>query len=401
MYQTRAGRVTKRVDYATMSGSGRDWPDEAAEGAGVSVESRDITTDVFPAGSDLAAMLRAEEARQEQLLNDEKEAALKMKILKLREENAARERSIKSANSSFHARADVSGRDVRREPGLAGRGRSETSRLHQEVEELLASQFKRTSSSSSSADESRTDGECASGSDDVFSLECRSKKGKRKAKSRLQKQKQSQQSGINERRSERVTNRQMFPHVALQQEYLWGLSGEDLGYQDLTLGLFVAGELEIILGGMMAVKDAQKRLALLKITAYRSQYMSWGKLLHLHAAILHKIETGQATWSSPFDHVEKMVLENPGKMNWGSRVGPKNQEKRGVKASGKSDEKKTWWCRDYQSNNCQVTAPHTKNVQGREVTVKHICARCFQKDGSEKNHPEKSTTCPHFQENNQ
>ena len=48
---------------------------------------------------------------------------------------------------------------------------------------------------------------------------------------------------------------------------------------------------------------------MLKTTAYRAQYVDWLKLLHLHAAVLGKMESGIATWDTNFEQVERMVLE--------------------------------------------------------------------------------------------
>ena len=127
----------------------------------------------------------------------------------------------------------------------------------------------------------------SAGSDDsLFSLTSRdSKRGKPG--------KQSNQSGIKEGFIETVLNRQKYPQAELQYEHLWGRSGDKVEYFDLTFGLFVAGELEVILGGHMHdMNEVHRRLHLLRITAYRSQYIEWSKLLHLHAAIMRKIETG-------------------------------------------------------------------------------------------------------------
>ena len=129
------------------------------------------------------------------------------------------------------------------------------------------------------------------------------------------------QSGIKDRNTETVVNKQLYPHAALQQEYLWGWNGENIEFRKLSFGLFVAGELEIIMGGSMNRRDAQHRLQMLKTLSYRAQYVEWSKLLHLHAAILAKIEAGFATWDSNFEQVKRMVLENPGKVDWSSRLG--------------------------------------------------------------------------------
>ena len=158
---------------------------------------------------------------------------------------------------------------------------------------------------------------------------------------------------------------------------------------------------------MLSANEANKRLQLLRTTAYRSQYIEWKKLLHLHAAIMRKIETGGATWESSFDEIEKMVLENPGGVDWGSRLGSKpqasRQESQGAPSSYRSyrDEGRrgpsVWWCKPFQTQECELPSPHSKNIRGREVTVKHICARCFQKDGAQRAHPDSTAECPWYE----
>ena len=119
----------------------------------------------------------------------------------------------------------------------------------------------------------------------VFSLSSRDSKRGKPGK--------NTQSGIKEGSIEKVVSKQKYPQSELQYEHMWGWSGGKMDYFELTFGLFVAGELEIILGGhMLDMEEVTRRLNLLRITAYRSQYIEWNKLLHLHAAILRKIETG-------------------------------------------------------------------------------------------------------------
>ena len=230
-------------------------------------------------------------------------------------------------------------------------------------------------------------------SESEFSLACRDRRGKHR-KNRQDSLK-DKHSGIKDKCSEVVVKKQLYPHATLQQEFLWGWDGNGIEYKDLTFGLFVAGELEIILSDLTNKQECKQRLDMLRLTAYRSQYVKWQKLLHLHAAIIRKIESGLATWDSNFDQVEKMVLENPGKADWGSWLGmrkgasgidnkPSGPLRRGD--AGSTANRGKWWCREFQSGTCSKSAPHTKNIRGREMIVKHICAKCFQKDGAEHAH---------------
>ena len=81
-------------------------------------------------------------------------------------------------------------------------------------------------------------------SESGFSLACRDHRGKH-SKNRRDSLK-DKHSGIKDKCSEVIVNKQLYPHATLQQDFLWGWDGNDIEYKDLTFGLFVAGELEII-----------------------------------------------------------------------------------------------------------------------------------------------------------
>ena len=147
-------------------------------------------------------------------------------------------------------------------------------------------------------------------------------------------------------------------------------------------------------------------LQILKTLAYEAQYVECSNLLHLHAAILAKIEVGNAIWDSNFEQVKRMLLANQGKVDWSSRSGLR-QHRTGRKHIGVDrpanahtsckggDWNIAWWCKDFQSGSCNQSAPHTNNIHAREVSVRHKCARCFQKDGAKRSHPDTSPSCPH------
>ena len=198
-------------------------------------------------------------------------------------------------------------------------------------------------------------------SESEFSLACRDRRGKHR-KNRQDSLK-DKHSGIKDKCSEVVVSKQLYPHATLQQEFLWGWDGNDIEYKDLTFGLFVAGELEIILSDLTNKQECKQRLDMLRLTAYLSQYVKWQKLLHLHAAIIRKIELGLATWDSNFDQMEKIG------------AGKSRESRLGVTA---------WY---------EEGATHTKNIRGWEIIVKHICAKCFQKDGAEHAHGDRDPLC--------
>ena len=194
-------------------------------------------------------------------------------------------------------------------------------------------------------------------------------------------------SGIHDSLSSgEVVAKQTFPHSQLQPECLNGFDGEDVEYYDLSFGLFVAGEMEIISNPSTDPREAIRRQELLKITAYRSQYMPWPKLLQLHAAILKKIESGRATWESNFDSIEKMVFENPGNN--------RDDMSGGLGHDNACMQQRVFWCWNFNKSMCYGQHQHPDKVNGRNVLVKHICATCYYHENVERSHSEYSDQCP-------
>ena len=178
--------------------------------------------------------------------------------------------------------------------------------------------------------------------------------------------------------------------------------GLEWGKYWLSFGLFLAGEIDIT-GGSMNDNDVQQGLQMLKTTAYRAQYVDWLKLLRLHAAVLGKKQSGLATWDTNFERWNggRDGAWKPGKGRLVCQVRHETTQIRQERYRGwqarqytcsqlGDDKNITWWCRDLQSSTCQQAALHNKNIRGGgggEVTVQHICAKCFQKEGAEHSHP--------------
>ena len=77
----------------------------------------------------------------------------------------------------------------------------------------------------------------------VFSLECRDKRRgktrhtKHNCCSRANNNKSVQSSGLKDQVSQKIVNKQNYPHAALQHEYLGDWSGNEIQYKDLQFGL--------------------------------------------------------------------------------------------------------------------------------------------------------------------
>lgn len=200
--------------------------------------------------------------------------------------------------------------------------------------------------------------------------------------------KKAVRSGIDACAADTVVRPQIYPHTLLDFDYI----SSPIKYKDLDFSLFVAGELEVVLSGNMDAYDSHCRLQMLKTTAYRFKYREWAKLLKLHAAILYKIEVGRANWESNFDNVEKMVLESQSQSNSSSKKASKS------KPGNYNGSDKIYYCKDYQSGTCTLTAPHSKKFNGKLYQVLHICATCYQPANGARvaYHPETSLSCPYY-----
>ena len=98
-------------------------------------------------------------------------------------------------------------------------------------------------------------------SESEFSLACRDRRGKHR-KNRQDSLK-DKHSGIKNKCSEVVVNKQLYPHTTLPQEFLWVWDGNDIEYKDLTFRLFVTGELAIILSDLTNKQECRQRLDML------------------------------------------------------------------------------------------------------------------------------------------
>ncbi len=201
----------------------------------------------------------------------------------------------------------------------------------------------------------------------------------------------SNKSGIVAKAQDHVIQPQLWPHIMLQDK--------DLAFKDIDFRGLVAGELEIVTathsptGAYISQTEKSGRLLFLKHISYLLANYKWELVREVYADILRKIELGYLGWD----------FTNPdlrSEIQWAvtNRLGAfanKNSNATSNKRAsqgGKSD--KVWWCREYQFNDCTLKAPHSSSVQGRQVSVLHICAKCYIKDKIQAPHRELSDDCP-------
>ena len=208
----------------------------------------------------LEAELAREQERFRVLTQERRALQLRDEIAKLRSSNAAQERQIEELTSaseaSGHRQSRGLSRAARDRTQGQGHGRYEDART--EVEQLMAGLTKRRQGSPSPGTSTERGPDSSdSGTSCCFSLASRDQK-----RGKTNKHKQSQllsqpsaalvsnsvcqtndqkpdskvYSGIRDKQMETIVNKQKYPHAALQPEYLWGWSGEEIDLKKLPFG---------------------------------------------------------------------------------------------------------------------------------------------------------------------
>ena len=124
---------------------------------------------------------------------------------------------------------------------------------------------------------------------------------------------------------------------------------EELEYKQIRFEHLVVGETRTI---KTCSEPAQilGRLRLLRRIAYlRLRGYEWHLLRKMYAAILTAIETGEYTWESNFDRFETILYTLCRK----TTTDPKTTHNK-----ERSQEKKIWYCRDYDRGGCPKSSPH-------------------------------------------
>ena len=92
--------------------------------------------------------------------------------------------------------------------------------------------------------------------------------------------KKSKKSGLYNTSSDTVQFSQIWPHSALQFEYVC----ESVSFRSLDIKMSVAGELEVILSKRVSATEKLGRLKLLKKMMYFANIYEWKTLLKFYAA---------------------------------------------------------------------------------------------------------------------
>lgn len=190
-------------------------------------------------------------------------------------------------------------------------------------------------------------------------------------------------SGLYKKSSDSVLFPQIWPHSALQYEYV----SESVDFMSLDIKTFVAGELEIILGKRIPAAEKLGRLRFLKKIMYLANTYEWSALLKFYAAWVRRIEVGLTAWSDDPSEIENLML---------AKYPLKNRFQSKKSATYLKEQDQIWWCADYNKQRCSFSSStHQKSVKGHMRQVKHICGACYRADKKQLEHPESSSACPY------
>ena len=192
-------------------------------------------------------------------------------------------------------------------------------------------------------------------------------------------------SGILDKATANIMKKETWPQKNLLEDW----ADENIEFKNLQFEHHVAGEVRTI---ELCTEPAQilGRLKLLRRMAYaKLRGYDWPMVRKMYAAIVMSIKANEYTWESNFDHFEAILYRRPPSHSNHGR-------------QGKSDDRpppKKWFCRDWNKGECTRSAPHkaTFGAGANAVsrTVHHICATCYGKDRSARDHPEGDDSCPH------
>jgi hypothetical protein len=190
--------------------------------------------------------------------------------------------------------------------------------------------------------------------------------------------------GFNGMSFDHVTNPQMWPHSALQGDYV----ATGLKFSDLDFRLFCAGELEIITNPEIPSMDRLGRAQLLKQVTYLHVHHGWDILKKVYIAIMGKIERQHIKW----ENWDRWLFQE---IQWNLATRAFDPRQKSVRTGNtKGSREEIYWCKSYQTDECTLKDPHTMQFGNRQVTAVHICATCWGKAKVKGYHRKSDPKCP-------
>ena len=164
-----------------------------------------------------------------------------------------------------------------------------------------------------------------------------------------------------------------YPHSKLNQEFTSAQT-----YDELTINLFVAGELELI--KRSTDHEHSARIALLIMIMYHSQYAKLELIKEQYDTILKRIEREEIDWEDNIDQLFDKAMERRHRMGVIQEAQNKNDKSvdklekssknksknvQGGKSKAGNDD--TYYCLDYNRGTCNEPAAHKGKLGTREV----------------------------------
>ena len=182
-----------------------------------------------------------------------------------------------------------------------------------------------------------------------------------------------------------------YPHSKLNGEFTTVRE-----FDKLTLNLFAAGEIELILRTGNE-QEKQSRLKILLTVLYYSQFLDIKELRDQYDVLMKQIERAELCWSNPLsDRMEqaldrRMWLRDQAEKKSGATG---HGDKKSKDKSGKLKEEFVW-CHAFNRGTCPESGTHKGKFAGREgVTLNHACNRCLQEKGICVGHAAIDDKCP-------
>ena len=169
-----------------------------------------------------------------------------------------------------------------------------------------------------------------------------------------------------------IVRQELWPHLAVSKKYIKRTS-----FDNLEFNAFVAGEMKI-LQNMFQNNDQEAvgRLRVLsQIAHWTGRVKDWPSVRALYESIVEEIELGESTWLSDFGSYKTMLPVTTVQTDH-------------IRSIKKGTE--IYWCKQYQTGNCDLVAPHIAQIRSDEnpVLVMHICGYCWTNFKKRKDHME-------------
>ena len=191
-------------------------------------------------------------------------------------------------------------------------------------------------------------------------------------------------SGMLDRATADIQHKEIWPQKNLMEDY----ADEEVDFKQIAYEQYIAGEARTI-ETSTDPSEILGRLRLMRRMAYiRLRGYDWPIVRKMYAAIVRSIEARENTWESNFDRFETILYRRT--------ITNSNTNKYSTK---QEVNKKIWFCRDWNKEGCTKNTPHKawfgSGPSAIQRTVSHVCATCYLKDRSQRDHPETSESCPH------